>query len=260
MAPIVKETNERGKSSREMPVKNPFDRVAAITGFRRTFRSLGQPARAAGEKSYLKSPLRFHGVTVPDVRRTAAAFCKQHPSLSADELRALVVDLFATDYHDLRSLGIALLERKRTLLLPTDLPWCQQLVEAASNWAHVDWLATKVIGPLIAELPPTRRRTQLRTWAKDQHMWVRRTALLAQHDQLRAGGGDFDLFAEIATPMLGEKEFFIRKAIGWVLREVSHRRPELTFGFLRAHRGQLSGLTLREGARRLPSKLRDELM
>jgi 3-methyladenine DNA glycosylase AlkD len=252
-------TNQRVKSSKEMAPKASFDTTAAIAGFRVRFRTLGTPARAAAEKAYLKSSLRFHGVTVPVVRKTAAELCKQHPQLTANDLRALVAALFATDFHDLRSLGIALLERKRTLLQARDLPWLKELVEEASNWAHVDWLATKVIGHLVGGLTPARRRSLLRTWAKDQHMWVRRTALLAQHDQLRAGAGDFDLFAEIAAPLLPEKEFFVRKAIGWVLREVCAVRPRLAFGFLKRHRNEVSGLTLREGSRRLPAQLRAAL-
>ena len=88
---------------------------------------------------------------------------------------------------------------------------------------------------------------------------MRRTALLAQLDELRAGRGDFDLFARLAVPMLGEREFFIRKAIGWVLRDTSRKRPALTFAFLQAHRDAMSGLTLREGARRLPPTLAQQL-
>ena len=59
--------------------------------------------------------------------------------------------------------------------------------------------------------------------------------------------------------MLGEREFFIRKAIGWVLREVSKKRPELTFEFLREHRDEVSGLTLSEGAKYLPGSYRRRL-
>jgi 3-methyladenine DNA glycosylase AlkD len=60
--------------------------------------------------------------------------------------------------------------------------------------------------------------------------------------------------------MVSEREFFIRKAIGWVLREVSKRRPALTYGFLSAHLDRVSGLTLREGAKYLPAEQREELM
>ncbi len=257
-------TNGRGKSSNDPLPPRPkqttvADPAEAIAGFRARFRALGRAERAVAEKAYLKSGLRFHGVTQPDVRRTAVEFCRGRPELGAGGLRRLVDGLFASDYHDLRSLGIALLERKRALLSAADLPWLLDLVRVTANWAHVDWLATKVIGHLVTGLASARRRSTLRSWAGDGHMWVRRTALLAQLDELRAGRGDFDLFATIAAPLLGEPEFFIRKAIGWVLRDVSRRRPELTFRFLRRHGSALSGLTLREGARHLPAPMRARL-
>lgn len=234
-----------------------IDVSRGITFFRERFRELGTAERAVGEKAYLKSPLQFHGVTIPDIRRVCAAFGREHPGLGREELHALVDGLFATDYHDLRSAGVCLLEMKRGLLEMEDLPRLLDLVRRSPNWAHVDWLATKVIGPIISGA--VDRGPILRAWAKDGDMWVRRTALLAQHDALRAGGGDFALFAEIAASMLGEREFFIRKAIGWVLREVSKKRPELAYGFLRDHRAEVSGLTLREGAKHLPSTMRAEL-
>ena len=88
---------------------------------------------------------------------------------------------------------------------------------------------------------------------------MRRAALLAEHDALRAGGGDFALWSRLAAPMLDEREFFIRKAIGWVLREVSKKRPELTYEFFRTHRDRVSNLSLREGAKYLPASSRKAL-
>ncbi|HEU4536735.1 MAG TPA: DNA alkylation repair protein [Polyangiaceae bacterium] len=226
----------------------------AVTFFRDEFRALGTPARAAGEKAYLKSPLRFHGVTLPEIRRAGADFCRAHPDLDRAGLRDAVDALMATDFHDLRSAAIALLERRRDLLAPADLPWLVGLVRHTGNWAHVDWLATKVVGHLVTGRP--RAPALLRAWAADADFWVRRTALLAQLDALRAGGGDFALFAAIAAPLLGEREFFLRKAIGWVLRDVSKRRPELTRDFLLAHGARASALTWREASRRLPAAMR----
>ena len=236
-----------------------FDPAEAVAEFRRRYREIGSGARAAGEKAYLKSSLRFHGVTVPEIRSAAGAFARAHPDLDRAGLRALVEGLFATEFHDLRSTAIGILERKVALLGIRDLPWLAGLARRSGNWAHVDWLATKVVGPVIASAGARERARILESWSKDRDMWVRRTALLAQHDELRAGRGDFALFEAIAAPMLDEREFFIRKAIGWVLREVSKKRPELTFGFLLRHRERVSGLTLREGARRLPAEMRQRL-
>ena len=92
----------------------------------------------------------------------------------------------------------------------------------------------------------------MQRWAKNREMWLRRSALLALLTPLRRGEGDFALFGKLAVPMLGERDAFIRKAIGWVLREVGKKRPELTRGFLDAHGEAMSALTRREAGRLLP--------
>ncbi|MCW8985101.1 MAG: DNA alkylation repair protein, partial [Thermoanaerobaculales bacterium] len=99
----------------------------------------------------------------------------------------------------------------------------------------------------------------LERWSRDGDFWVRRASMLAQLPALRAGGGDFDLFASFASRMVGEREFFIRKAIGWVLRDVSKKRPELAYGFLSEHVNEISGLTLREGSKYLPEEQQESL-
>jgi 3-methyladenine DNA glycosylase AlkD len=230
---------------------------AALAFFGEHFRAIGRLERADAEKAYLKSTLRFHGVTLPEIRRTCADFCHERPGLDHAGLRAAADALMATDFHDLRSAAIGLLERRHALLGPDDLPWLVGLVHHTGNWAHVDWLATKIIGPLATGHP--RAPSLLRAWAADNDFWLRRTALLAQLDALRRGGGDFPLFEALAVPMLGEREFFIRKAIGWVLRDISRRRPELTRGFLLRHGARASGLTWREASRRLPAAMRQGL-
>lgn len=222
---------------------------AAVSFFRQRFREQSDPTRAAGEKAYHKSALRFHGVTQPQIRAAGRDFVLANPELGRRELRALAEALYATSYFDLRSAAIAVLERRVKQLEPADLRWLIELVRQSAAWAHVDWLATKVIGAVVARDP--RGAARLRRWAVDDDFWVRRTALLAQLEPLRRGGGDFELFGELAAPMLEEKEFFIRKAIGWVLREVGKKRPALVREFLRTHGARASGLTRREATRYL---------
>jgi len=225
-----------------------------VAFFRARFRAAGDAADAAAQKAYMKSALRFHGVVAATVRAACAEYCRAH-ALDHVALRGAVDALYATDWFDLRSAAVGLLERRRALITTADAAWLIGLVRASACWAHVDWLATKIVP---RALPPDPARL-LRRWARDRDFWVRRTALLATLDELRAGRGDFDLFAELAAPLLGEREFFIRKAIGWVLRDVSRRRPELTFAFVKAHALQMSGLTYREATRRLPASMRAKL-
>ena len=117
--------------------------------------------------------------------------------------------------------------------------------------AYVDWLCSRVIAPIV-EREPAQKRVLVR-WARDPDFWIRRSALLSLLPALRRGDGDFALFERLAAPMLGETEFFIRKAIGWVLRDVSHRRPGLTAAFARRHAARMSTVTWREAAKYIPA-------
>lgn len=214
-------------------------------------------ARAAQEKRYLKSALEFIGTGMPAIRAAAKRFERAHPELSRRSVLALSRQLWQADVHELRAVAVALLELHGSELRVSDLPQLIRHVRAAKTWALVDWIATKVIGPLVVR--DAEAREQLDRWARDADFWVRRTALLAWHDALLAGGGDFDHFARLARPMLGESEFFIRKAIGWVLRSTARRTPQRTYAFVAKHASELSGLSFREAVRNLPPRQQREL-
>lgn len=211
----------------------------------------GSPDRAAHERRYLKSDLEFLGATVPMLRQHAKAFVRAHPELTRRDLRRLARQAWQARVHELRSVVIGILEQRIDLLEPGDARFLIGLVRASDTWAHVDWLATKVIGALLVRQPELAG--ELDRWATHDCFWVRRAALLALHDALLAGEGDFDHFARLAVPMLGEREFFIRKAIGWVLRSAAKRRPERTIGFVSRHASELSALSFREAVRVLPA-------
>jgi 3-methyladenine DNA glycosylase AlkD len=194
---------------------------------------------------------------MPDLRRIAAAYAKGHPELDRRALREIAEAAWTTDVYELRSVSIALLDRRKAVLEERDLPWLLDLVDGSKTWALVDWLAATVIGDVVGRHPASLR--WLPIWAKQKNFWIRRTALLAQVNALKRGEGDWELFTRLAAGMLDENEFFIRKAIGWVLREVSKKRPKLVFEFIRAHRDEMSGLTLREGAKYLSDAQRKSL-
>ena len=160
---------------------------------------------------------------------------------------ALVRALWKTNNHELRSAGIYLLERHQAELGGEDLALLESLLRASRSWAYVDWLCTRVVAPIV-EREPAQKRVLAR-WARDPDFWIRRSALLSLLPALRRGDGDFTFFERLAVPMLGETEFFIRKAIGWILRDVSHRRPALTAGFARRYAARLSTVTWREASK-----------
>ncbi len=223
-----------------------------------TLREAGNAERAEGEKAYLKSDLAFIGTGVPVIRSVAKRLRREFPALPHADLVEVIRALWRPPVHELRSLAIAVLEAYRERLEASDLPLLEDLLRQCNTWAHVDWLAVKVVGPLVERMPDSE--TVRERWSREEWMWLRRSALLSHLESLRAGQGDFASFSRLASGMLGEKEFFIRKAIGWVLRDVSRKRPKLALGFLEEHLDRVSGLTLREGSKHLPAREREALL
>jgi len=217
-----------------------------------TLAPLGTPERAVSEKAYLKSELVHLGVTVPVVRQAIKAIVHAEPGLDHDALVIAIEAMWARGIFELRSSAVELLVLRRDVLGAADMPLLERLLRESKTWALVDFLSTAVVGELVVAHPALART--LDRWAKDDDFWIRRAAMLSLLVPMRKGGGDFDRFARYADAMLEEKEFFIRKAIGWILREVSRKRPQLVVDWLapRAHRA--SGLTLREATRHLTVK------
>jgi 3-methyladenine DNA glycosylase AlkD len=170
----------------------------------------------------------------------------------------LVRGLWQVPNFELRAVAVALLERRPDLLSADDLELAEELLRRSKTWALVDWLCQKAAAPVLALRPDARQ--VLQRWSRDDDFWIRRSSMLVLLPGLRTGAGDWELFASFASAMIDETEFFIRKAIGWVLREVAKKRPELSYRFLSEHIDRVAGLTLREGAKYLPEEQRDELL
>lgn len=207
----------------------------------------GDPERARWEKAYMKSTLDFVGAGNATVRRLAGEWWRAHRRLDRASVRAVVEALVGSGVFEERSLGVAILARYQRQLLLEDLPWIVELCRHTAAWAHVDWLATDPIASVVGRDPGAK--ALIRRWAKDPSFWVRRTAILAQLRLFMRGEGDVALFEEITVPMLDEKEFFIRKAIGWALRALSKRRPAPVRAYVEAHGARMSGVTWREAVK-----------
>ena len=226
----------------------------------RQLRAAGSPQRAASEQNYLKSKLEFAGTTVPQSRAIVTAWRRAHPDLTPQRLTNVAAALWDGPIFECRLAAVLLLTDRRALLRADDGTLVERMLRTAGTWALVDGLAADVMGSLVerfgADLHPT-----LDLWATDGDFWIRRSAMLALLVPLRRGDtANFERFAGYADAMLAEREFFIRKAIGWVLRETGKRQPSLVAAWLapRAHRA--SGVTMREAVKWLPADQRDALM
>jgi 3-methyladenine DNA glycosylase AlkD len=221
----------------------------------RELRAVARSDRAASEAKYLKSDLRFFGATLAEIRRAARSVAKKG-ALPHDDLLSLIEGLWAKPVFELRMAAVILLDLHVGQLRPHDLTMLERLIRDSKTWALVDVLSGDVIGKMNLDYSLGR---QLDRWARDEDFWVRRSSLLAELKPLKQGAA-FGPFAKRADRMLEEKEFFIRKAIGWVLREMSKKRPDEVYEWVAPRTDRISGVTIREAVKYLSSARASRLM
>jgi 3-methyladenine DNA glycosylase AlkD len=211
-------------------------------------RALGSPERAGSERAYLKSAYVHLGVGVPAVRSVAKAYVRSaKPSRPA--LVALVDELWDSEVYERRLLGVELVLATPKVWGVSDLAWLEGLLHRCHTWALVDGLAALGVGRIVSADPSGL--AVLDRWVADDDMWVRRSAVLALRDLVR-DGREFDRFERYSDVLLDEREFFIRKVLGWVARETGRRHPELVSPWVRANLDRMNGVTIREAVKYLP--------
>lgn len=226
--------------------------VARVLG---ELREQADPVRAENERRYLKSDFAHIGVPVPAVRKVAVSAVKAEPT--RDELLALAGALWdvteeGRPVHEARMAAIEVLVKRAASLRPEDVDIAERFVRDSASWVYVDGLAEKVVGRLVVRHPELG--AVLDVWVGDPYMWIRRTAVLALLAGIRVGKPDLDRIDRFGDALIGEREFFIRKALGWVLRELSKKDPRWVTEWVAARTGVISGVTLREAVRRLPEE------
>ena len=213
---------------------------------------LGSADRAEGQKRYLHSDLTHFGIRLPLLRQTTRQVLQEHDLDLPDRLE-LVEELWRQPVFDLRLAAVQVLDQSKRELDVSHLDLIERLIGTAHTWALVDPLATDVTGAILQRHP--QARAVLDRWIISSNFWIRRAAMLAQLRPLRAKPDrtTFEPFATYADRVLDEQEFFIRKAIGWVLREVGKRNATLVIDWLAPRTHRASGVTMREAVKYLPA-------
>ncbi len=239
------------------------------------FKKHGNLQHGIAAKHYLKSPFKFYGVKSQYVNEMNRIIKREHKDLSKKDLWSLVLKLWNSDYSEQRWLAVKLLRTYDKYLDKSDLPKVEKMLRQSVNWDQVDDISANVMGPILRK-DFRAAKPYLIKWSRDKNFWMRRAALLSQIKLLYLGEGEKELFFNLAKPVLTESnyssahyvtdimdekmgKFFIRKAIGWVLRSLSHSDPQAVVDFVNQNKEIMSGLTYREGTRRLPVKYLKQL-
>ena len=220
-----------------------------VLAVQRALTPLVDQAKAEAMKAYLLNQFEFLGLPAP-VRREAVKGIGKVQWQSVDDLLTDAELLWQKPQREYRYTAVDLLRKHSAMLSVNDLPALQALLLRDPWWETVDGLSA-----VIAEVMHAAAQQQpnvaaaMDVWLKHPSHWVRRSAMLHQLGW-RLDTDTTRLFG-YAQALADEKEFFIRKAIGWALRDYARWNPQAVTEFLVQHRTRLSGLTVREAAKHL---------
>jgi 3-methyladenine DNA glycosylase AlkD len=226
---------------------------ALLTDVRAALAAAADPKRAPQMQAYMKSKMPYHGVASSPMRALVKPLVKAHPVVDFESWRRDVLALWhGAKFREERYAALMLLQDKRARAFVSMelLPLYEELITSGAWWDLVDEIASHCVGELLRAEPVPMKKA-MRQWSAGDEMWKRRTSIICQL-KFKAET-DLKLLYDCIEPSLEgpkahplAKEFFIRKAIGWALRQYAWTDPKEVKRYVEAHRERLSGLSVRE--------------
>lgn len=218
----------------------------AVTATERIVAALsahGDQERARWMSAYMRGEFPFLGIQTAERRALQKAALADLPEPSQADLGAFARALYALSEREYQYVAVDHLVRRVGVCSAAFLPVARELITTKSWWDTVDGLAAQVVGPLVMAAPELV--AEMDHWVEDPNLWVARTAILHQLKYRdRTDAARLFRYCELRA---GDTDFFIRKAIGWALREYSKTEPAAVRTFIEINETKLSGLSKREG-------------
>lgn len=222
------------------------DAARLTAAVRDALAAVADPSKAPGMQRYMKSSMPYHGVPAPAQRRALRAVFAAHPLPDRHTWEDAVLGLWRGATHrEERYAAIALSGQAayRAYQDPGTMPVYEELVVDGAWWDYVDEVAIRRVGPIL-RADPAPMRDVMRSWSRDADLWKRRTAVICQVGSRR--DTDAALLAECIDATAHDRDFFIRKGIGWALREYGKVEPAWVRAFVAERGERLSPLSRRE--------------
>lgn len=198
----------------------------------------------------MKSTMPYYGINSPQVKAICTEVFAEHRFASCREWRAAILELWRGARHrEERYAAMRLIEvkRHRECVTPELMPMLEEMIVTGAWWDYVDELA-HVVGDLLRS-HRKEMRPIMRAWSTDSNLWKRRVSIICQTSFKR--DTDVKLLYANIKPNLADRDFFIRKAIGWALRAYAWTDPKEVARFVREHEGELSALSRREALKNI---------
>jgi len=200
------------------------------------------PQKAPAMQKYLRNQFIHLGLMSPVRALLQAPVLKKYPLSSEEDVLSAARGLWALPEREFQYCAIDLCVKNQKLMTPKAFPVFTMMIETKSWWDTVDGTASSCIGGLVRRNPSLHK--DMDKWATDKCMWKRRTSLIYQlkyKDET-----DLTRLTKNILTVFDEDEFFIQKAIGWSLRELSKTNREFVREFLKLHSKKMSTVALRE--------------
>jgi 3-methyladenine DNA glycosylase AlkD len=213
---------------------------------RRALAAAAEPGRAAGMQAYMKSAMPCLGVGAVPLRRACRHVFAEVSFPTATAFRRAALSLWrGARYREERYGAIELtgVRRFEPFQDMAALPMYEEMVVIGAWWDYVDTIAAHRLGPLLRRFPREMRR-EMRAWSRSDDLWKRRSAILCQLTFKQ--DTDTGFLYSVIEPALESREFFLRKAIGWALRQHAWTDPDEVRRYVRANEARLSPLSKRE--------------
>lgn len=207
-----------------------------------SFEDSANAERAKGMENYMRNKFTFLGIDTQTRRDLQRSFYKKHGYPDVKDLFSVVFELWEMPYREYQMTAIELLKKFTKKLGEDAIAHIEKLIVTKSWWDSVDGLAAWIAGDYFRKFPDNIKPVTAK-WIASENLWLQRTALLFQLKY--KADTDTDLLGKYIFALKDHKDFFIRKAIGWILREFSKTNPVWVRTYL-AH-NQLSALSIKEG-------------
>lgn len=234
------------KKSTETSTKTSTDKLVRFVSSE--LKKLADPAKAPAMAAYMKTDSGFYGVQKPDRVPIFKEVKKNFKPSSRAEYEEAVTALWNLPYREEKYIALEYATQFVKLAMPETLPLFEEIIREGAWWDYVDVVASHLVGHVYLT-SRSKVAPIMDAWVEDEDFWIRRTAILSQLKHKKETD-EKRLFRYCKT-RAHEKEFFIRKAIGWALREYSYTAPDTVAKFLLDNKDSLSPLSFREGAKNL---------
>jgi 3-methyladenine DNA glycosylase AlkD len=201
-----------------------------ITELENTFAANAKAENALPMSKYMKDLFPFFGIKTDERRAIFKSLCKKHQAEIDSNARTIAWELFLKKERELQYCGIEIIMKSlKNNYIIEDIVWIEKLLITNSWWDSVDTISKYILGSYLKQFP-TEIATVVQRFSNAENIWLNRSVILFQLGYKSTT--DFNLLQSLCLKHSHSNEFFIRKAIGWALREYAKTDPDAVRKFV----------------------------